>query len=80
MSTAPPSVDLSHMLWGLDALVQQWIREDIPSFDYGGAVVGAPERTASLFAKSHVRFLALASCVHDATHVFTVCAGWRALL
>ncbi len=47
-------VDLSDMLWGLDAMVKAWIAEDVPSFDYGGAVVGQAQRTASLYAKSQV--------------------------
>lgn len=28
-----------------------WIHEDIPSFDYGGAVVGEAEETATLYAR-----------------------------
>ncbi|XP_071508110.1 nicotinate-nucleotide pyrophosphorylase [carboxylating]-like [Diadema antillarum] len=33
-------------------LVQSWLREDIPSFDYGGYVVGEKEETAVLLCKS----------------------------
>ena len=40
-STSPAS--LAHLLppnW--KAKVQEWLQEDIPSFDYGGFVVGMP--------------------------------------
>jgi len=42
----------SHLLPPLGDLVRSWIKEDVPSFDYGGAVVGETDQTASLFAKS----------------------------
>eukprot|EP00127_Corallochytrium_limacisporum_P004398 Clim_evm6s161 gene=Clim_evmTU6s161 len=34
------------------AKVQEWLDEDIPSFDYGGFVVGETENTATLFMKA----------------------------
>lgn len=34
--------------------VQQWLREDIPSFDYGGFVVGDAQKTALLYCKAQV--------------------------
>jgi nicotinate-nucleotide pyrophosphorylase (carboxylating) len=37
---------------GLSQLVQQWLAEDTPSFDYGGFVVGDSIRSATLFQKS----------------------------
>jgi hypothetical protein len=36
----------------LQALVQQWLHDDIPTFDVGGLVVGAVPRTAFLWMKS----------------------------
>ena len=35
--------------------IAQWIDEDCPSFDYGGAVVGTVRETATLYCKSDVR-------------------------
>ena len=35
-------------------LVQDWLREDCPSFDYGGFVVGDGVREARLLGKSRV--------------------------
>ncbi|KAJ2720741.1 nicotinate-nucleotide diphosphorylase (carboxylating) [Coemansia sp. Benny D115] len=32
--------------------IESWLAEDIPSFDYGGYVVGDNEKTASLYCKS----------------------------
>ncbi|KAI1310236.1 hypothetical protein EDD11_003852 [Mortierella claussenii] len=32
--------------------ITEWLQEDIPSFDYGGYVVGEKETTAILFGKS----------------------------
>ncbi len=36
----------------VDAIVQQWIHDDMPSFDVGGLVVGDIERQAVLWMKS----------------------------
>lgn len=36
----------------IDSTVRQWIRDDIPSFDVGGLVVGSAEREAVLWMKS----------------------------
>ena len=36
----------------LDKLVDQWIEEDIPSFDYGGFVVGNVQSSAVILCKS----------------------------
>lgn len=38
----------------LSAQVRGWLKEDVPSFDYGGAVVGDGIETAVLYAKSKV--------------------------
>jgi len=35
----------------IESLVKQWLNEDIPSFDYGGAVVGSDVKTAHLLGK-----------------------------
>ena len=37
----------------LSQLVQSWIQEDAPSFDFGGAIVGEKEETAALYCKSN---------------------------
>lgn len=42
----------AHMLPPLGQLVRDWIKEDIPSFDVGGAVVGEAPTTAFLFCKA----------------------------
>lgn len=34
------------------ALVSQWLQEDVPSFDYGGYVVGEEDQEAILFCKA----------------------------
>ncbi|KAK9764176.1 nicotinate-nucleotide diphosphorylase (carboxylating) [Basidiobolus ranarum] len=47
------SVDFSHVLppsW--KTKINEWIQEDIPSFDYGGFVVGEDEKIAILYGKS----------------------------
>lgn len=36
-------------------MVTEWLREDVPSFDYGGYVVGDKMETAHLLGKSPVR-------------------------
>jgi nicotinate-nucleotide pyrophosphorylase (carboxylating) len=36
----------------VDAIVQQWVHDDMPSFDVGGLVVGDIERQAVLWMKS----------------------------
>ncbi|XP_041456411.1 nicotinate-nucleotide pyrophosphorylase [carboxylating]-like [Lytechinus variegatus] len=36
----------------ISSLVESWLKEDIPSFDYGGIVVGEKEETAVLLCKS----------------------------
>jgi nicotinate-nucleotide pyrophosphorylase (carboxylating) len=36
----------------LDAIAEQWILDDIPSFDVGGLVVGTSEKEATLWMKS----------------------------
>jgi nicotinate-nucleotide pyrophosphorylase (carboxylating) len=36
----------------IDAIVKQWINDDMPSFDVGGLVVGDIERQAVLWMKS----------------------------
>jgi len=34
--------------------ITEWLQEDIPSFDYGGYVVGEKPTTAILYGKSEV--------------------------
>mmetsp|Transcript_14679 Transcript_14679/g.39297 ORF Transcript_14679/g.39297 Transcript_14679/m.39297 type:complete len:315 (-) Transcript_14679:631-1575(-) len=36
----------------LEGLARAWLAEDVPAFDYGGAVVGDKRETATLYAKS----------------------------
>ena len=36
----------------LTSLVKDWLLEDVPSFDIGGAVVGTKKETATLFCKA----------------------------
>ena len=36
----------------LDSMIEGWLKDDIPSFDVGGLVVGCQEKTAQLFMKS----------------------------
>lgn len=51
--TDDSSHDVSHLLPPhYRELVRSWLREDIPSFDYGGFVVGAGRREAVLLCKS----------------------------
>ena len=38
----------------LSSLVESWLKEDCPSFDVGGYVVGEEEQIAFLFQKSPV--------------------------
>jgi nicotinate-nucleotide pyrophosphorylase (carboxylating) len=42
--------DLLPIHW--QTAVTEWLREDTPSFDYGGFVVGSDTRTATLYLKS----------------------------
>lgn len=47
-------IDYSHLLtleWDVSQL-QDWLQEDIPSFDYGGLVVGDKEEEAILYCKA----------------------------
>lgn len=37
-----------------DKQISTWLQEDIPSFDYGGFVVGEKEEVAFLLGKSKV--------------------------
>ena len=49
-ATTPPS--FAHLLppsW--KATITEWLAEDIPSFDYGGFVVGEAQRSAHLLGK-----------------------------
>ncbi|ROT34473.1 nicotinate-nucleotide diphosphorylase [Sodiomyces alkalinus F11] len=53
MSESTPQESFGHLLppsWTTQ--VTSWLAEDTPSFDYGGYVVGAAPRTATLYAKS----------------------------
>ena len=36
----------------LDFLIQEWLNEDLPSFDIGGFVVGSEKKEAILLGKS----------------------------
>lgn len=45
--------DYSHLLaTNYKTLVSQWLQEDIPSFDYGGFVVGDRDQVAILYCKA----------------------------
>uniref|UniRef100_A0A7R9U3Q0 Nicotinate-nucleotide pyrophosphorylase [carboxylating] n=1 Tax=Pinguiococcus pyrenoidosus TaxID=172671 RepID=A0A7R9U3Q0_9STRA len=53
-SSCEAKVKLEHVLpphW--KATVESWLRDDMPSFDVGGLVVGDVEKTAHLFGKSN---------------------------
>lgn len=44
---------MSHLLaTNYKALIAQYLAEDVPSFDYGGYVVGEDEREAILYCKA----------------------------
>lgn len=36
--------------------ISNWLKEDVPSFDYGGFVVGETQEVAILYGKSAVIF------------------------
>ena len=56
MAGAPGGCELyAGLLPPLGPLVRSWITEDVPSFDYGGAVVGDKGETMTLFCKAPVR-------------------------
>ncbi|KYQ89341.1 nicotinate-nucleotide diphosphorylase (carboxylating) [Tieghemostelium lacteum] len=40
----------------VSGLVKDWLKEDIPSFDYGGVIVGEDIKTAHLLGKQHGYF------------------------
>ncbi|KAL6065409.1 Nicotinate-nucleotide pyrophosphorylase [carboxylating] [Balamuthia mandrillaris] len=44
--------------WGWESVVDEWLREDVPSFDYGGYVVGDKEELAVLLGKGQGGVLA----------------------
>lgn len=51
-------MDLSGLLppsW--KGLITEWLKEDIPSFDYGGCVVGDKQEKALLLGKAKVFFI-----------------------
>jgi len=53
MAAGPGSAEaFAQLLPPLGETVRQWLREDIPSFDYGGAVVGDKPESMTLFCKS----------------------------
>ena len=47
-------MSLSHLLNSslVSEKVKEWLKEDIPSFDYGGFVVGSNEESAVLLCKA----------------------------
>jgi hypothetical protein len=48
------SKSLEHLLPpGWKTQITTWLTEDVPSFDYGGYVVGEAHREAFLFGKGH---------------------------
>jgi hypothetical protein len=63
----------------LGEMVRGWLAEDIPSFDYGGAVVGDKPETMTLYCKSPVRclhlFLANPLFVTSVAVCVCVCVG-----
>ena len=56
------------------AQVRAWLAEDVPSFDYGGAIVGEDEKTATLFAKANVRPSGSCSSTNPRNLSFTLAA------
>jgi nicotinate-nucleotide pyrophosphorylase (carboxylating) len=49
------SLNFSHLLPPtFKEKVKEWIIEDVPSFDFGAAVVGDSEEEAHLYAKSNL--------------------------
>ena len=53
MSTASSATDYAALLgieWNVSQ-VEEWLKEDIPSFDYGGFVVGNKAEEAVLYCK-----------------------------
>lgn len=47
---------MAAMLPPLDALMEEWLREDIPHFDLAGAVVGTGVQAANIYAKAPLTF------------------------
>ena len=45
-------MEFAGLLPPLDGVVAAWLAEDIPSFDYGGAVVGDKPEQAVLYMKA----------------------------
>eukprot|EP00914_Ancora_sagittata_P031817 GHVO01064508.1.p1 GENE.GHVO01064508.1~~GHVO01064508.1.p1 ORF type:complete len:307 (+),score=22.54 GHVO01064508.1:257-1177(+) len=54
MNQSAPSLQFPHLLHPIrvQELVREWLKEDTPSFDYGGFVVGEKEESAVLLCKS----------------------------
>jgi nicotinate-nucleotide pyrophosphorylase (carboxylating) len=72
MPSTNPNPTFSHLLplngeWRQD--VTRWLSEDVPSFDYGGYVVGDTPQTATLYCKSN----GIVSGVPFAQEVFNQC-------
>jgi nicotinate-nucleotide pyrophosphorylase (carboxylating) len=44
---------MQDLLTNLSPLISAWLKEDIPSFDYGGWVVGSSIKTAKLYCKQN---------------------------
>jgi nicotinate-nucleotide pyrophosphorylase (carboxylating) len=44
--------DFKYLLPPLDSYIENWVKEDIPNFDYGAFVVGNKYSNASLKIKS----------------------------
>lgn len=61
--------DLDHLLptsW--ESKIDEWLHEDIPSFDYGGFVVGNKEERAEILCKAN----GVLCGVPFVTRIFTV--------
>lgn len=56
MAAAGGAETFGQLLPPLGEMVRGWLAEDVPSFDYGGAVVGDKPESMSLFCKSPVGF------------------------
>ncbi|ELU13649.1 hypothetical protein CAPTEDRAFT_150616 [Capitella teleta] len=54
MDNQTPNLQMSHLLHPIrvQEVVREWLKEDTPSFDFGGFVVGEKEETAVLLCKS----------------------------
>jgi len=60
----------------IEKLVLNWLEEDIPSFDYGAQAVGDKWTTATLYAKSQVRYIR--ACIDHSYGYIVFRVYWQA--